>query len=519
MEVPLQFKWDFGPEEYSSDEEEPVSDHEEGKGLQALANAAASIEGMEWKSSSFVAEACTCLDSVSAPIKNTSPSLQGLANAATFIDEPEWESSSFVAEACRVLDSVSTPIKNTSCAPPIVPPGPRPLPPPPRALYSPLSPSQHHHQSNDTVMLKSPGMPSAEQLAQMFYYNKGGVPWTEAEFKGNSKASENNQDYEKRKDTTFQFFLDTLKEHGGEHFQRLVEPHDSGFGYEPLLIDFLRSSKKKEIQIRILDEALKIYVRRLKMKDGKDYKPGSMHTHLKRIFAILKKKYRIDIGMDDFDATGSFRAVASQKWTENQEKDPTFGIKKGKSPIYLKDVVPVNAKIMDGTLKPFEDAVHLKLVVIFILLRLFGLRRSDAYGITRNNVQFLTFDCGPDVGKRYCLITVPFSKTRKLKIGQLDVPAWYGKVKVRDNPDEKGYFNAFRIIEFYVSKLLPTRSWYVQASARFHITYNCPITVECGCWNCRVANTLEACNNDLPPIFNFHLLKTGFASFLAFQKT
>ena len=189
------------------------------------------------------------------------------------------------------------------------------------------------------------------------------------------------------------------------------------------------------------------------MKDGTNYKPSSLHTLLKHIFAVLRLKYDLGIGMNDFQATGSFRGVVSEMWTANQEVDPTFAVKKGMSEINIKDLVIMNEKILDGTLKPFENPFHLKIFVIFILIRLFGFRRSDVVVITRNYVEFLVHKVGPDIGKRYCLITVPFSKTRRLKLSTTGVPAWYSQVKLRDNEDEKGYFNPFRVMEFYVSKL------------------------------------------------------------------
>jgi len=370
-----------------------------------------------------------------------------LADAAAYVDYDTndccWDNEAFLNEAVEMCDLASSPKKLVSQEPVC------------HDAASLFAKSNSFGEAiASTFVEDKPEFPSPEKFAQMIYRNEGGANWTESEFQSNANASENRTAYEDCKYKTFDNFLSILEEHGGEHCHKLAsETVDLGFGRIPRLIHYLKSERRKDICPKILDEALKIYVTRFKMKDGTNYKPSSLHTLLKHIFAVLRLKYDLEIGINDFQATGSFRGVVSEMWTANQEVDPTFAVKKGMSDINLRDLVIINDKILDGTLVPYEKPLHLKVVVIFILIRLFGFRRSDVAIITRNYVEFIEYKFGPDIGKRYCLITILFSKSNRLKLSTTGVPSWYGQVKVRDNEGEKGYFNPFRIMEFYVSKL------------------------------------------------------------------
>ena len=47
---------------------------------------------------------------------------------------------------------------------------------------------------------------------------------------------------------------------------------------------------------------------------------------------------------------------------------------------------------------------------------------------------------------------IDITKVRKLKLGSWKIPKNYGKVKIRDNPEDK-VFNAFELLQFYIKKL------------------------------------------------------------------
>ena len=122
------------------------------------------------------------------------------------------------------------------------------------------------------------------------------------------------------------------------------------------------------------------------------------------------------------------------------------------SKICLGDVALVHDAIAEGVLKPYEDNEHLKLVVQFILLRLFALRPREALDLDLKNVRFGQYDHGPDHGRNFVELFIDISKVRKLKLGSWKIPKNYGKVKVRDNPEDT-VFNAYALICFYISKL------------------------------------------------------------------
>jgi hypothetical protein len=236
------------------------------------------------------------------------------------------------------------------------------------------------------------------------------------------------------------------------------ETVNKGFGDVPRFVDYLKNCESKEIRKKILDQALKLHVLRIKTKHNEEYKPSSMEAELKKVFAILNKTHSIGITMSDFNETGTFRGTISEKWTEIRKENPAFGVKKGKSKIVLNDVGIVNQKLKEGVLKPFENPHHLKLLVIFIFLRLLGLRKKDVYYLTTDQLTICVYDEGPDAGRRYLQVKIDFDKASQLRLGNTSVPDDYGECKLRDNPFDTDNFNAFEYAEFYLSKLTPGES-------------------------------------------------------------
>ena len=59
------------------------------------------------------------------------------------------------------------------------------------------------------------------------------------------------------------------------------------------------------------------------------------------------------------------------------------------------------------------------------------------------------YEYGPDQGRFYLEVDLNLDKTHNLKIGKWKVPKNYGKLKLRDNPEDD-VFNAFSFIEFYL---------------------------------------------------------------------
>ena len=271
--------------------------------------------------------------------------------------------------------------------------------------------------------------------------------------KGWDGAMENSKRYEDRKQGDFDRMLEIIRDNGGPELKTLAaETVWDGFENVPLLIDVLRNVKDRRYFLVILDECLKFFVEFAKKMDGEVYSCGTMHLKLKHIFATLNGTFALNVKIADFKTTGTFRARISNIWTEKRQEDPQFGQQNGMSEICVNDVEYVFEAIRDGVLRPKADPYHLKLVIQFILIRLFALRASEAALLDLKNVKWKVYDFGPDKGTKFVELFIDITKVRKLKLGSWKIPKNYGKVKVRDNPEDE-IFNAFELLQFYIQKL------------------------------------------------------------------
>ena len=265
-------------------------------------------------------------------------------------------------------------------------------------------------------------------------------------------SNENSTKYTKDKDKSFKRMLSILAEYGGEEMKRLATVEvDDGVAVVPLLVDVLRNSNRR-FQLIILDECLKFFVEFAKKEGGDIYSCGSMHQMLKHIFSTLNLSYNISVKDKDFPAQGSFRGRIANIWKEERAKNPEFGQAKGMSEICLNDMDLVYDGIAEGKLQPNENPYHLRLLITFSLLRFFGLRPQEAAFLDKTHVRWGTYRMGPDKGKKYVELYVDIKKVRQLKLGQWKIPKNYGKIKVRDNPEDT-VLNVYFWIQYYVSKL------------------------------------------------------------------
>ena len=203
-------------------------------------------------------------------------------------------------------------------------------------------------------------------------------------------AEENTKRYEKMKGKDFERMMQIIREHGGPELKPLAERTVwDGYEHVPLLIDVLRTVKDRRYFLVILDECLKFFVEFAKRNNGEIYSCGTMHQKLKHIFATLNGKYSIAVREKDFGTSGTYRARISNIWTDERKVNPTFGQAKGMSEICIHDVKYVYEAIRDDVLQPKEKPYHLKLVVQFILLRLFSVRSVEAAKLDLKNVNWI----------------------------------------------------------------------------------------------------------------------------------
>ena len=308
--------------------------------------------------------------------------------------------------------------------------------------------------SSDSAKENSDDELTPEEMAKIITLGLSGADVSDEQRRKWNESMENTKRYEVGKAKEFQSLLDIVASKGGR-ISRLgsdVVMHEHK--EVPALIKALKSARNKGTQVVILDECLKLFVEYRRQIDGSLYKPGSMKTIAKRIFSVLHLDYGIKIGVGDFSRKGSWRSYQTTVWNETRVEDKSFGVAAPKSDIEINDVEIVYEALRDGRLKPMEDPYHLFLLIMFIFLRLFGLRAVEAYKVDVSDVMFMEYKSGPDRGVGYCQVKIDFDKTKKLKWDQHEVPKDYGKLKIRDSPDDD-VFNAYGFLLFYVSKLNP----------------------------------------------------------------
>ena len=293
---------------------------------------------------------------------------------------------------------------------------------------------------------------SPDELARICIMGETGANLTEAQRVKFLESHENTEKYEKSKTDLFATFLEIIGEKGGKLLRLGTETVEYQYRQVPALVKALNTAKNRSTRVVILDECLKLFAEFYRRDDGSMYAPGSLKTFYKRLFATLRLDFNVDVKVKYFAKKGSFRSVSTVNMQEARAKSKEYGIQKGMSNICINDVEIVYSALAERKLVPRENPYHLKLLISFILLRLYGLRASEVSNLEVDEVSFETYDHGPDRGKKFCQLKMDFDKTHKLKFGTGGIPKGYGKLKIRNN-EEDGVFNAYYFMEFYFGKL------------------------------------------------------------------
>ena len=293
---------------------------------------------------------------------------------------------------------------------------------------------------------------SPEELARICVKGETGADLTDEQQKKFRESLENSKKYEEAKERLFEAFLGIIAEKGGKLSRLGSEVVEHEYRKVPALVKALNCAKNRSTRVVILDECLKLFAEFYRQSDGSMYSPGSLKTYYKRLFSVLRLDYNVDISVTHFSKKGSFRSVTTVNMQEARKGDKKYGITKGMSRICIDDLEIVYSGLKDGALQPKENPFHLKLLVSFILLRLYGLRAQEAAILEVEEVSFCAYDRGPDKGKMYCQLKMDFDKTHKLKFDSGGIPENYGKLKIRDNPEDD-VFNAYYFMKLYYGKL------------------------------------------------------------------
>ena len=293
---------------------------------------------------------------------------------------------------------------------------------------------------------------SPKELARICIKGETGADLTEAQRVKFKESLENTGKYEKSKKDLFDTFLGIIGEKGGKLSRLGTDIVKHEHRKVPALVKALNTAKDRSTRVVILDECLKLFAEFYRREDGSMFAPGSLKTFYKLLFATLRLDYRVDIKVNYFAKKGTFRSVSTVNMQEARKGDKGYGIKKGMSAICINDLEIVYTAIQEKKLQPKVYPYHLKLLTSFILLRLYGLRAEEAANLEVDEVSFERYDAGPDKGKRFCQLKMDFDKTHKLKFDSPGISENYGKLKLRDNPED-GVLNAFYFMEYYCSKL------------------------------------------------------------------
>ena len=293
---------------------------------------------------------------------------------------------------------------------------------------------------------------SPEELARICVRGETGADLSDAQRVKFKESLENSVKYEKSKQDLFDTFLGIIAEKGGKLSRLGSDIVEYEHKDVPALIKALNTAKNRSTRVVILDECLKLFAEFYRRDDGSMYAPGSLKTYYKRLFATLRLDYRVDIKVKYFAKKGSFRSVSTVNMQDARKASKEYGVRKGMSEICINDLEIVYSALQDKRLCPIENPYHLKLIICFILLRLYGLRAKEACNLEMDEVSFETYDSGPDRGKRFCQLKMDFDKTHKLKFDSPGIPKGYGKLKLRDNPEDD-VFNAYHFMEYYCSKV------------------------------------------------------------------
>jgi hypothetical protein len=191
---------------------------------------------------------------------------------------------------------------------------------------------------------------------------------------------------------------------------------------------------------------------------GQTLAPISFTKYMSTIF----NEFRMRKGMKydfrtDFNDKGQFHGVMIVNWNRIRQKDPKFGTKQHQAQFDWEADTKIREAIKNGRLKPFKDPVHLQLVTLYVLGRMFLLRgckemanlnHHDTYGGVYGR------EMGELAGNEYEAIQVPESKTNQLS---LDNPAALSKkdqvIEIAENPFD--IVCPVKLLRFYKDRCHP----------------------------------------------------------------
>ena len=296
-------------------------------------------------------------------------------------------------------------------------------------------------------------------LAKEIHTNTAGTDWTEEEFTMIQDSSENSTGYTKRKRKTWDLMLSVVALHSGDKLKSLVTEKKLLPGSHimaPLLVHELRNpTYSKEAKVTILDECLKIFVKRhmdKSNKNGKLMEPGSMQTYVKHISSMLND-FNVDINIwNDIPKTNSFKSLASQLMSNKLASNAKYGTLSNQAPVDVNADNAIIAGIRDGRIK-LSDPLHLSNVFMYTLQEAFALRSGgDAEKATFAQVKVFRIESGTNQGKNQLDFTIPWDKSNKPKLGNKKISTTHTLSAIQNDHDDLNVVNVYLRYELLVPK-------------------------------------------------------------------
>ena len=240
-----------------------------------------------------------------------------------------------------------------------------------------------------------------------------------------STATKDTPDYRKKLERIEKMFFGTVAKHTKDKDDMLYNLCTTmvdipGNLDADLQFYHVLGGEKQPFKKAILSRACNIFT--LNIRNTKTGQPLASNTHgqyVKEAFIAFNRK-GIRYNQYEFTEEGGFTGVAKADFNEKRKKDPNFGKKNSKPEYDEYGDEKYNEMLRSGKLKPWENSVHMLMVITYSLPAKFGFRgRSEITGCQWSYLRLKQYDQGEFKGLRY-VEAAPrggFDKTHQLSLG------------------------------------------------------------------------------------------------------
>ena len=240
-----------------------------------------------------------------------------------------------------------------------------------------------------------------------------------------SSATKDTPEYRKKLQRMEKMFFGTVSKHTKDKDNMLYNLCTTTVKIPGNLDDDLQfyqvlGGEKQPFKKAILSRACNIFT--LNIVNTKTGRPLAANTHgqyVKECFIAFNRK-GIRYNQYEFTEEGGFTGVVKADFSEKRKKDPTFGKKNSKPEYDEYGDEKYNEMLRSGKLKPWENPVHMLMVITYSLPAKFGFRgRSEITSCQWSYLRLEQYEHGQFKGLRY-VVAAPrggFDKTHQLSLG------------------------------------------------------------------------------------------------------